>query len=103
MILESLVRERFELLEKRPMTVSEFARRVWISKRAAAVWLSRMTNHKRPDGKIRHYLVYEAPQGPRTTREHGERVRVEGTYKVAPGCDWWGEMFFDHDRYDIYG
>lgn len=91
--LECLIKERFEYLERHgPVTVSEFASRMWISKSAARVWLSRMTNYKRPDGTKRAYLVYDPPTV-KSKRRRGQRVRVEGTYRVNPKV-WWGEMYY---------
>jgi hypothetical protein len=92
-VIECLIKERFEWLEKHgPATVSEFASRMWISKDAARVWLSRMTAYKRPGGFVKAYLIYDPPIV-KSKRKHGVRTRNEGTYRINPTV-WWGEMFY---------
>jgi hypothetical protein len=94
--MKCLLVERFQILEKRgPMTATEFARRMWITQDAARVWLSRMTNYKRPDGPNKAYLVYDPPHK-KTVRVRGKRVRLEGTYRINPDpkCDW-TELYCD--------
>jgi hypothetical protein len=94
--MKCLLVERFQILEKRgPMTASEFARRVWISRDAARTWLSRMTNYKRPDGSHKAYLIYDPPTK-KTTRVRGKRIPNEGTYRINPDpkCEW-AELYCD--------
>ena len=86
--MENLLVERFEILEKNgPMTPTQLAMRMWISKDTARTWLSRMTNYKHPDGKTRQYLIYDPPKE-KSHRRRGKRYRNEGTYRINPECEW---------------
>lgn len=96
-----LIADRFLWIEKRgSVTASELAEKFWISRNTAAVWLSRMANFRR-EGTVKRYLVYEKTEGAISTRREGRRVRAEGSYKIGP--DWWGELFYEYAKYDIYG
>jgi len=84
-------RELFEFVESRGkagVTSREVADRLWVSRRYARTWLSKYTNYRSPDGKIRHYLVYNPPP-PGSIR--GGKNRVLGTYTIGPD-EWVGMM-----------
>jgi hypothetical protein len=85
-------RDIFEYIEKKGnagVTSREVAQRAWISPRYARTWLSRFTNYRRPDGTVKHYLIYNPP--PPGSIRGGKRA-AHGTYTIGP--DWWGEMCF---------
>lgn len=81
-----LSEEMFRFIELRvAVTSKEVAEKLWIGGASARVMLSRYTNYKMPDGKIKHFLIYNPPP---SGSVRGGKNRVPGTYSIGPD-QWW--------------
>ena len=79
--------EYFQYIElKGSVTIDEFAKKFWMPRNSAAVWLSKWTG--------RGYLSHDAPKSRR--RIGGQLGRPKGGgYRL--GDKWWGELVYGAD------